>query len=218
MRMSTPAPAPPPMPPALEPEPAPVPQPPIDPDEHLFTGRPSSRRKRNSSRVNAIISLTFHIFLVGVALLFAAREGYLGKKLRCLAVVVVPKEPKKPEPPKPKPQEAKKEAPKEAPKQVANTRAVAPAPARSATAPPPMVAPAAAGTTLPAFDFQGGKDTAPGVVYKESVEYALRTRWNKPEGINDATYVAEVNLSVDPAGKIVGYDWIKGSNDKRWDD
>src|SRR4029079_7328210 len=74
------------------------------------------RQKRNSSKVNLIISFTVHGLLVLVVFFFAAREGMLGKKLKQLAVTMVKE--KKPEPPKPKPEEPKPEPPKttEAPK------------------------------------------------------------------------------------------------------
>jgi len=206
----------------LAPEPPQAsPQPPLPPPEEergFLAPRPTARQRRNSSRVNATISLIFHLLVVAGAFFFAAREGMLGKQLKSLAVVVVPKE-KKPEPPKPKAPEPKKDLPKEPVKQAATAPKAAPAARSAATAPPPMVAPPAASATIPAFEFtDGAKPTDPINVYKELVEYALRTRWNKPDNIADDNYVAEVNLSVDSAGKVTSYDWLKGSNDKRWDD
>lgn len=205
----------------LAPEPPQVPpQPPLPPPEEergFLAPRPTSRNRRNTSRVNATISLIFHVLVGAVAFFFAAREGMLGKTFKSLAVVVVPKE-KKPEPPKPKAPEPKKDSPKEQAKAATAPKA-APAARSAATAPPPMVAPPAASATIAAFDFSdGAKPTDPISVYKELVEYALRTRWNKPDNIADNNYVAEVNLSVDSAGKVTSYDWLKGSNDKRWDD
>ena len=180
------------------------------------------RRKVNSSKVNLTISLIFHTLILSVAFFFAAREGMLGKKLKQITVTMVPKE-KKPEPPKEKPAEAKPEPQKvaEAPK------AAVPALAKveTAAAPPPasevpMVAPPAA--DLPAFEFHDGAKevqttTDAGAIYKGLVEYALRSRWNRPEDMPDELYIAEVDVQIDSAGHLTGYDWLKGSGDLRWD-
>ena len=64
------------------------------------------RKKRNSSKVNLTISFIFHGILIVIVFFFAAREGLVGKKLKQLAVTMVPKE-KKIEPPKEKPPEPK---------------------------------------------------------------------------------------------------------------
>jgi protein TonB len=181
------------------------------------------RKKRNSSKVNLTISFIVHSALVAVLAFFAAREGILGKKLKLLTVTMVPKE-KKPEPPKEKPPEVKPQAPKpvETPKAV-----VAPPPVQTAAAPPPTAteAPAAApaAVSLPGFEFHdGAKDVEtisdPNTIYKTLVEHALRSRWDRPEDMADDDYVAEVELTVDPAGKIKGSRWVTGSGDKRWDD
>ncbi len=41
-----------------------------------------ARKKRNSSKVNLLISFTFHALIVAVGLYFAARGGLLGNKSR----------------------------------------------------------------------------------------------------------------------------------------
>ena len=69
------------------------------------------RKKRNSSKINLTISFIFHGLLILVVFFFAAREGLVGKKLKQLAVTMVPKE-KKPEPAKEKPAEPKTETAK----------------------------------------------------------------------------------------------------------
>lgn len=182
------------------------------------------RRKVNSSKVNLTLSIIFHSVLLTAAFFFAAREGMLGKKLKQITVTMVPKE-KKPEPPKQKPAEPKPEAPKvaEAPK------TVAPAPTKVETAAPPPPAsvadaPVAAPppAALPAFEFpDGAKEvqttTDANAIYKNLVEYALRSRWIRPDGIQDDAFVAEVEVRVDNAGHLAGYDWKKGSGDARWD-
>ena len=182
------------------------------------------RKKRNSSKVNLAISFIFHGLLILVVFFFAAREGLVGKKLKQLAVTMVPKE-KKPEPAKEKPADPKPETAKadQAPKMaVPQPRAEA-----AAAAPPraidtaPAVAPAAA--SLPAFDFSDGAKEVqtvsdPNGIYKALIEHTLRSRWNRPEDIADEAYVAEVELNVDAKGRVTDYHWLKGSGDKRWDD
>ena len=69
------------------------------------------RKKSNSSKINLTISFIFHGLLILVVFFFAAREGLVGKKLKQLAVTMVPKE-KKPEPAKEKPADPKPETAK----------------------------------------------------------------------------------------------------------
>ncbi|PWU12959.1 MAG: hypothetical protein C5B50_20345 [Verrucomicrobia bacterium] len=182
------------------------------------------RKKRNSSKVNLIISAIFHGLLVVAIFFFAAREGILGKKLKEITVTLVPKE-KKPEPPKEKPAPPKVETPKvaEAPKTVA----VAPPRVETHVAPPPPadIAPAVAPppAALPAFSFSDGAHDVqsvsdPNLLYKGLVEHTLRSRWQRPEDIADDNFAAEVELNIDPAGQIKGYLWQKGSGNTRWDD
>src|SRR5271170_4770594 len=108
--------------------------------------------KKNSSKVNLTISFIFHGVLVGVLVYFAAREGYLGKKLQKISVQMVKeKPPEKPkEPPKPPP---RVDVPKvvAAPKDVAAPKVAAAPP----TVAQPVTAPPAA--ELPSFEFGGGK-------------------------------------------------------------
>src|SRR5882724_10979487 len=178
-----------------------------------------ARKPRNSSKVNLIISVAFHAIIALTLLYFAARGGLLGKQIRKIAVEMVKEKPpeKKPEPEKPKPEPPKVETPKivQAPK-------IEP-PKETAGAPPsmaPAAAPAAA--EVPSFSFEGGKEVQtssdPGQIYKGLVEYSLRSRWNRPEDIDDHAYVAEVEVSVDGTGQITDPVWKKGSGDKRWDD
>lgn len=181
------------------------------------------RKKRNSSKINLTISFIFHGILILIVFFFAAREGLVGKKLKQLAVTMVPKE-KKPEPPKEKAPEPKAEQAK-----VEQTPRIAtPQPkVDTAAAPPPAVdaAPAVAPPTasLPAFEFSDGAKAVqsisdPNGIYKALIEHTLRSRWNRPQDIADDAYVAEVELSVDAKGRVTDYRWLKGSGDKRWDD
>jgi outer membrane biosynthesis protein TonB len=181
------------------------------------------RKKVNSPRVNLIISLVFHSLAIGALFFFAGREGMLGKRLKQITVSIAPKE-KKPEPPKPKPAEPKLDTPKPAD---TPRPATVPPPTLNAAAPPPAVEvpPAAAppSVSLPAFVFNdGAKDvqTTSDVneLYKGVIERALRSRWNRPEEIRDENYVADIELTLDKAGAITRWQWVKASGDKRWDD
>src|SRR4051794_11922022 len=112
------------------------------------------RKKRNSSKVNLIISTIFHSILVLAIFYFAAKEGLLGKKLKELAVTMVKE--KKPEPPKEKPPEPKVEQPKpeEAKVAVPQPKAVTVAPPPTGSDSAPAIAPEA--TALPSFNFSDG--------------------------------------------------------------
>jgi TonB family protein len=171
------------------------------------------RKKRNSSKVNLMISLGVHALLVVVVLYFAARSGLLGKQLKKITVTMEKKE-KPPEKPKEPP---KVEPPKvvEPPKIVEAPKVAAPPPAA-----PPVVAPPA--TELPAFDFEGGKavisSTDPVQIYKGLLEYTLRSNWPRPTDLADDNFVVEVEVAVSRDGQISDPQWQKSSGNKRWDD
>ena len=173
--------------------------------------------KKNSSKVNLTISFVFHALLIGVLVYFAAREGYLGKKLQKISVQMVKTTP----PPKPKelpkPATPKVEPPKvETPKMEPPKTASAPPPPAAA----PVVAPPPA--ELPSFEFGGGKavnsESDPVQLYKGYMEYVLRDSWNRPDTLNDDTYVAEVQVRVDRQGNLSDTVWQKGSGNQIWDD
>src|ERR1039457_6781675 len=179
------------------------------------------RKKRNSSKVNLIISSIFHGTLILVIFYFAAKEGMLGKKLKEITVTMVQKE-KKPEPPKEKPPEPKVEQPKAGQPKMA----VPQAKVETASAPPPSdsaaaIAPSA--VSLPSFEFSDGAKEVqsisdPNGIYKALVEYTLRSRWNRPDDPMYDNNVAEVELTVDKSGQIAGSTWLKGSGVALWDD
>ena len=177
-----------------------------------------ARKKRNSSKVNLMISFSFHALIVLVALYFAARQGLLGKQMKKISIEMVkvkpPEKPKEPE--KPKLEPPKVETPKpEPPKLVEETKS-APPPVSGA----PTVAPPAA--ELPSFEFEGGKavetSSDPVHLYKGYLEYALRSKWQRPENMADDSYVAEVEVTVDRKGQISDPLWEKGSGDTKWDE
>ena len=181
------------------------------------------RSKSKKSRASLYLSIVFHIVVGGAVLWLAARGGLLGKKVNEMVAFKVeeekkvqkPKEQAKVEPVKPK------EEPKEAPK----TAAVVPPPSGNVTPPPStagttVAAPAAASTAD--FDFSDGakevKTTSdPIEIYRGSVEYAFRSRWQKPEGMDDSQFAVEVEVGVAPDGTITKADWKHGSGDAKWD-
>lgn len=133
-------------------------------------------------------------------------------------------EPEKPPPPPPKIEPPKEEIPKPAETPPPKLAAI-PTPAHAppvqaqpiaAVAPPPVV--------LPDFNFSDGAKpvetgtNAAAVYYKNMVEYALRSNWEPPEDIMDTTYVAEVEIQVDKAGRIIGSEWKRSSRNQRWND
>jgi outer membrane biosynthesis protein TonB len=179
-----------------------------------------ARKKRNSSKVNLLISLTFHSVLVVALVYFAAHQGYLGHQLQKLSVdLVKPKPPEKPkEPEKPKVEQPKVEQPKvPEPPKVVDTAPKTVAPPASAT---PDVAPAP--VELPSFAFAGGNAALssdnPIELYKDAIQSAFQSKWRRPEDMNDDDYVAEVQVQIGRDGSITGSRWEKGSGNALWDD
>ena len=182
----------------------------------------TEHRKKSSSKINLTISFIFHTILIGAVFYFAAREGMLGKKMKTIVAEMV-REKKPVEAPKPKeePKIAQQQPKTDEPKPVASV----PPPQAQVTAPPPAEAPpttAPPAVDVPTLDFtDGAKEVVtvsdPKILYKGLIELALRSRWNRPEDVADETYVAEVELDIDPKGNVTGSKWIKGSGDTRWD-
>jgi len=185
--------------------------------------RPSSHRKRSSTKVDLIVSFVVHGLVFFFVFIFAAREGVLGTKLKEITVAIVPEEKPPPEPEKPPPSVV--EPPKEEPKIVENTPPPpsAPPPVQTASAPAPVaVAPA---PVVPAdFNFNdGAKEVVTGtngaaLIFKSQVEYLLRSNWERPGDLEDDGYVAEVELSLDATGHITNYVFKKKSGNPQWDD
>jgi len=173
-------------------------------------------KKKNSSKVNLTISAIFHAVLVGAMFYFAAREGLLGKKLQKISVQMVKEKPpdKPKEPDKPKVEPPKVETPK-----METPKAEEAKPAAPPVVAPPVVAPPA--VDVPSFEFEGGKavnsESDPVQLFKGYLEYVLRSKWNRPENMEDDHYVAEVQVAVDKAGKLGGVTWQKGSGNGKWD-
>ena len=125
-----------------------------------------------------------------------------------------PEKPKAPE--KPKVEPPKVSNPKSSPR----PRSSRPRKRRPRRQRQPTVAPPAA--ELPSFVFEGGKtvetSSDPVQLYKGLLEYAFRSKWNRPQNLHDDDYVAEVRVTVDREGHISNADWLKGSGNTRWDD
>jgi len=181
-----------------------------------MTPQAPARKKRNSSKVNLLISFTFHAVIVLVLIYVAAREGFLGKQIQKISVEMVKEKP----PPKPKlPEKPKTEPPKiEQPKVTA-----APKEVPSKEAPPPVAAPTVAppAAELPSFTFSGGRtvesSSDPVQLYKGLLEYAFRSKWDRPQNMHDDDYVAEIRVKVSRHGRISDPVWLKGSGNTRWD-
>jgi outer membrane biosynthesis protein TonB len=179
---------------------------------------PQSQPKppQNSAKINLTISAVFHGLLILALIYFAAHEGYLGKKLKEITVYKVEKE-KPPE----KPPEKPKEMPKETPKPVDQPKVAEAAKPQSAppVEAPPVVAPPA--VDVPSFVFEGGKavnsESDPVQLYKGYLEYTLRSKWNRPDNLDDDKYAVEVAVKVDRQGNLSAAQWLKGSGDEKWD-
>lgn len=145
----------------------------------------------------------------------------MGDKMKSLVATLEQQKPK--EQPKPPKEEPKVEPQKqlEQPKAVATTPPPS-APAPTQAAPPVEAPPAVAPPTLDASFFADGAKTVmevsdPKLVYKGSIERALRSNWERPEDVKDDEFVAEVELLIDSQGKITGSHWVRGSGNTRWD-
>ncbi len=181
----------------------------------------SQRRKRTSSKTSLFLSFLFHSLVVLAVFYFAARQGVMGDKMKSLVATLEQQKPK--EQPKPPKEEPKVEPPKqlEQPKVAATPPPAAQAPA-NAGPPPAEAPPAAAPPTLDASFFGDGAKPVvevsdPKLIYKSAIERALRSNWQRPEDLNDDEFVAEVELSISPDGKVSGSQWMKGSGNARWD-
>jgi TonB family protein len=186
-------------------------------------------RKRRSSRIGIIVSLAFHAFAIA-ALVWMAREGMLGLPAKKLTVRLLqepePEKPSLPEIPKPKTEQPLQPKP-DLPAVVAEPEPVQAAPPPSANpsdlpepAPLPVAPPAAQAPVL-VFDESAHSDAIsdanPQARYRSFIEFSLRLRWNRPVDVADATFVAEVEVSVDSEGRVSAPKWKRKSGDPRWD-
>jgi hypothetical protein len=54
-------------------------------------------------------------------------------------------------------------------------------------------------------------------LYKGFIEYTMRTKWDRPDNINDDNFVAEVDVAVARDGTLNDEVWKKGSGNPVWD-
>ena len=175
-----------------------------------------ARRKRKSPKVNLTISAVLHVVVLGLGFFWAAREGYVGKTMQILTADIIKN--KKIEAPKKEDPKALEEKKAEVAKIVQAAKTVtAAAPAAAAPPPPPMAMVDAPPPVAPAMVFGDEITSDPIVSYKGQVESALRSKWTRPTDLDDLDFVAEIELRVNAAGKILGYDWKSGSGNERWD-
>ena len=181
------------------------------------------RKKKNSTKVNLVLSVLFHVIIIIAIAIFAASQGVLGNRAKEFIVALAPKEPEKPPE---KPPEPKMEKPVEPPKDLPPLSTPEPA-ANANNTPPPVenvpgpAAPAAA--AAPDFNFSdGAKQVVSGTmspieIYESRIQSAFKLNWNRPDDIDDTSYVAEVEVKLDSKGRVISTKWIKKSGDKRWD-
>jgi hypothetical protein len=168
------------------------------------------------------VSLAFHTLIVVCLAYFAARQGLLGKQLKKIAVEMVKEKP--PEKPK-QVEKPKEELPKPEPPKVVETARAEPPKTSEAprTAAPVSTAPAVAppAAEIPSFVFEGGRavetSSDPAIIYKSAVEFALRSKWQRPSGLDDSGFMAEVEVSIDRTGQIRNPNWKSGSGNSEWD-
>lgn len=174
------------------------------------------RRKRNSSKVNLLISFIFHAVLALVLVFLAARSGILGNQLKQISIRMI-KEQKPPPKPKPPPPPPKIEPPKAPPKVVQAPKVVE---APRVVPPAAVVAPPA--TVLPSLDFDGGRAVAtssdPVELYKGALQYAFQSKWSRPDNMDDQKFVDEIQVSVSRDGQISDPQWEKSSGNSVWDE
>jgi outer membrane biosynthesis protein TonB len=184
----------------------------------------SKRGRDSTARSSMMIAIVMHAIAFVVFFVWAAKTGRLDPILKVINVVPVAKEKPKEQPkPQPKPEETIKpeELPKIASAPPRAAPVTAPNPSASTLTAPPAAAPPPA--VLPDFVFSDGakqvisSTNAPIDLYKSLVEFAIRSNWQRPEGTSDAQYIAEAQVSIDPAGRITHYQLSKGSGDKTWD-
>ena len=171
------------------------------------------KKPKNSSKTNLIISGIFHGILVIALFYFAARTGMLGDKIKSITVTKEEKPKEKPKEPDKKP-EPPKVTPKVEPPKVVDAPKPAPAPSVAPPVAPPAV-------DIPAIEGFYGKEVIsendPVQLYKGYMEYLLRSKWNRPDNMEDDQYVAEVSVNVDKAGNLSRTQWLKGSGNVNWD-
>jgi len=174
-------------------------------------------KKKNLISSNVIIVIVLHLLFVGGAVFFASKEGMLGKKMQSLTVVLVPK----PEPVKPVTVEKKSEIPVTS---IPNKSVDVPRPAITDTPKivneQPSVAPSP--SILPSMEFSDGAKEVitisdPIEIYKLYIENYYHSRWNRPDDINDSSFVVKARIDIDNDGNVLKVNYLNSSGDIAWD-
>lgn len=162
------------------------------------------------NKKNLLIAFVFHLLIVLPVLFFASHEGILGKKMKELTVMLIPK---------PKIEEVQKTPvappvpvipPIDIPKPVAQS-----VPQEASQPSVPAIAPAA--VALPAFDFSDGAKAVstlndPNQLYKSYVEHYVKAVWNVPDSIAG---MVDMEVTIDKGGRITSTKMI-AKNDDLW--
>ncbi len=160
-----------------------------------------------------------HILFILILVFLAGSEGILGQKMKALTVALIPKE-KRTEPIKPKAESPKIEVPQpkiEIPRQMVAEQSKPKVNNNTApiiTAPPP--------TELSSIQFNDGAKNVqtisdPIQLYKTYIEYNFKSKWNRPDDINDENFEVSIELTIDNQGKIINNKWINKSGNTTWD-
>jgi hypothetical protein len=189
----------------------------------------SNRKPARVSKETVVVSLAIHAVVIVLLLILAAHDAIFGGHNTTIAVTIVPVETPVEEPTPPPiekpiakvrvPQPLAVETPK--PANLTPPFIRPPPPAKTVPSTPvTTVAPPAA--SPPVFLFGGGNSiessSDPELIYKGFLEYTLRSNWQRPENVTNLNYVAEVEIELDVAGNIKGFEWEKGSGNEAWDD
>ena len=174
------------------------------------------KKKKNSSKVNLTISAIVHGVIIVGLIYFAARNGFLGKKLKEITVYKVEKENRRNRRRRRNSNRPRNKPGRWTSQGGRNTPTVGTAPAAA-----PVVAPAS--SDVADFNFNDGakavnSESDPVQLYKGYIEYTLRSKWNRPENLPDDNYAVEVAISVDKQGNLSTPRWLRGSGDPHWDD
>ncbi len=168
--------------------------------------------KKSFFKSSAFIVIVLHIIAVFAVVFFAAEEGVLGKKMKELTVVLVPK------------QKVEKVEPKQEPARIESAPAPVVNPVQNAAPPKaiindqPAIAPAA--NVLPAFNFDDGAKQVETInnpidLYKSYIEYIIHENWKPPENL-DESFLTRISIQLDKKGKIVDYKVESSIGDLIW--
>lgn len=153
-----------------------------------------------------------HVIVILIAIFFASREGILGKKMKELSVVLVPK---------PKQEEVQKKPSLPTPQiKIPEAKPIVQEVKEPSRLPEASKAPTVAPTPVdvPSFQFSdGAKDVIsssdPIQLYKGYIERYIHSQWKTPD---DEDKVTDVEITINSQGEILSANWSPNSTDP-WD-